>query len=903
MLIRRILLVATILFAFLVAGTAFLFSGNYWASAVNLLLPNGWTLQTEKGIDLSFQQGNVEHFVLAYQGCPLFTADNLQIKWWDARELRLSKGQIDYACLARLPKSEATEPPSIKLPALLALLPEGEARIDALHWVNLPDSFPTRIADLLATPSQSHFAFFQQKLTASLSHHFLTANAELEKNHLLLQADYQPSDLEKHRLTLNADLVEIKSFLPQQLTADYHWQLPAELIDDPLLQTGKASLAWGREQTNLVGKLQVDLEKQSRIHFPFRLEQNSLSIQQGLVESAFWQDFPLKAYVSATVSPASGNFSQLFPLQTSLRVSLLSQSPKGKGNLVISTANGLIERQGMDLPLQMTGEVKAGESILYSTVPMDIRGNWPDLSLKFKQGALLRMVGKYRFLTIRDLRFPLAGISVDKFGIRGRLQAIFRGESPDFKDIELHLDGYAKHFKAGALALFDTPNVPKAEQDQWNWRFWGKSRLPSLKTELALSGRGHWKQDKVQLSEFKGSLAQIRQQSVVIPSLSLALRKPINFAYNTFYLDGAVELSAPKITFAYGGELLKPKAEIAFQGETENLRLNGQISAGELGPIRLFARRQLTDKSSVLLGKLYWKAQPAQVFQSLFPFRNQWVITGGSIKGETAFSVNIERGLIAGGHLVIQQGGLSLPSGEVKGIHFSLPYRFQQNGFVLGTKAPVEVNIDELNLGIPMKNVSLKLQGHYPYDRRRSLNLRELRLELLGGSLNVDYFALPQTRLAELNLRGIRLEELLDLAQYNQIQLSGRANARLPFWLNGKPCYICDGVIEQAENSYLKFTPELMRAIQQAGYTERILSHTVHDSEIERFQATLNVDSKGQMQLAAKIRSHLREQPQTKLNLNYNHTENLFDLWHSINYGSTFEQQIEHRLYQRLDGK
>ena len=57
------------------------------------------------------------------------------------------------------------------------------------------------------------------------------------------------------------------------------------------------------------------------------------------------------------------------------------------------------------------------------------------------------------------------------------------------------------------------------------------------------------------------------------------------------------------------------------------------------------------------------------------------------------------------------------------------------------------------------------------------------------------------------------------------------------------------------------------------------------------------------MLLQSSLRMHLNEHQKAKINLNYNHKENIFELWKLINYGSQFEQNIEHSIYQQLDNR
>lgn len=893
---RSLILIAT--FVGLAVAVLFGLPNPYLTRAINSALPQGWTISLPEGASRSLKQLSIPAFQLKVENCPLISVVQFQVHWWHHRQLTAEQAVLDYACLAKLPASPADDDP-VQLTGLLAWLPNGQAHIGAFSVVNVPASISPRLTELLQQPTQVNVVNFQTKLTASLAQHNANLQAVLENQQLSAQFHYQPDENERHQGQIAVTLSEDLTHLPRQLSATYQWKVPESITTDSTLQQGTARLEWQQAQEQ--GKLEVTAEQQAEplLSLPFRFDEQAFAIEQGLLNWQGFADFPLKIFITAQFRPQ--NQRQWLPLDTAFRLSILSQNSKGKGNIVVSTQNGVLQKTALKLPLQITGNVKHQNFILYSTVPLDIEGDFDDLRLRFLQGALLRVTGKERFLTIHDLRFPLAGIRVDKQGIHGRLQAIFRGESPDFKGIEMHLDGYATQFTAGAFPLFHDPEAKEGVKDQWQWRFWGESRLNALNNRLKVSGRGKWHKHLIELSEFEGHLAQIHQNGVRIDRTLLSLSRPIKFAYQTFQLNGGVTLSAPQVAFDYGGELVKPTATLTFNGEVENLNLKGDVTAGRLGPIRVFARRELTENQSRFKGRLYWSEQPATVFQSIFPFRQNWLITGGTIKGETAFSFNAQQGLIAGGHFSIRNGSLSFPDGEMKGIQFSLPYQLKLNQVEIGGKQPLELRADLLNLGLKMENLRVKIHGHWPYSKRRPLVLRELSLDLLGGHLNVAKLALPQTQVAYLNLNQIRFEALLALAQYHQLSLKGKANAVFPFWLAGNPCYICRGAITQVGTSYLTLSPELMEAIRKGGYTEQILAYMVNESQVNQLTASVNVDQAGQMALAAQIRSQLTEHQKAKINLNYQHQENLFDLWQLINYSSQFEQQIEHSIYQQLD--
>lgn len=891
--------------AILIAVIAFLFVPNaQLAIPINWILPKDWKIQLPQGLNLNWQGSSVSQFQLSYRDCPLISADKTDLTWIKQNHLFVEKLDIDYRCLSLLPQSENNSDTSLK--ALLAVIPDGEATIQSLNWKNLPANFNPRIIQLLEQQAALKLSLFDGKIKAALAQQAVDFSAFFANGKLNADLTYQPSEQEQHKFTFSTEIEDNFLTLPPTLFAEYHWQLPNEIIATKALQIGHSTLNWQKNaQQQLEGNWQASLNnaENDKLDFPFLFDGESLEIKQGRFNWSLTERFPLHGFVTAKFTPQSFTNEPFFPLKTAIRISLLSQNSWGKGNIVISNSEGEITEQGLNLPLRLTGNIKQGNFILYSSIPLDFQGNYDDLTLKFLPTSLLRLTGQERYLTIEDLRFPLAGIKIDKYGIHGQLHAILRGQSPDFKNIEFHLDGQAQNFKAGALDFFQAPKAPKAIKDSWKWRIWGSSNLKALNSKVNLSGRGQWHKNIVQLNELRGDLSSVRLDGTTIPKTELTNTQAIKFNIKKFTLDGAMQLKSPEITFDYGGGLPKPQAKLAFSGELENLNFKGTISSTELGPLRLFARRQLTADASQIIGKLYWPEQSAHGFQPLFPFRSQWIINNGTIRGETAFTTSSQKGLIAGGHLAIRNGGLSLPDGEAKGIEFALPYRYQNGRFHFGVKKPIDVKVAQVKLGdLALDNASMKINGYYPYNKSKPLNLNKLSFELFGGKLNVKRFALPQTEIAYLNLERLDFEKILQFMQYQQIDLKGKANATLPFWLSGKPCYICDGLLTQAETSYLTFTPELLSEMKKSGYTEQILLHLVDKSTINDFRSLINVGPKGDLVLDGKLKLS-SNQDQSKVNLNYNHRENMFDLWKLINYSSQFEQKLENYLYQKLDNE
>lgn len=198
--LKRSLLVIGTFVALLIVGGATLLSGKQLATVTNWFLPDGWQIQTpDGGIQANLTNAHLAQFSLTYQNCPLITVDNLAVHWHSQPLVSIDKATLDYQCLTQLPASDDSSS-TFSLTPILALLPEGEAEIKALHWLNLPDDLHPRLAQLLTTPSYSKFAFFQQKLTALIRQQAVELTAEFTNQTLSGNLSYQPSEQEKHNL-------------------------------------------------------------------------------------------------------------------------------------------------------------------------------------------------------------------------------------------------------------------------------------------------------------------------------------------------------------------------------------------------------------------------------------------------------------------------------------------------------------------------------------------------------------------------------------------------------------------------------------------------------------------------------------------------------------------------------
>lgn len=896
--IKKRLLVLLGLSLLLIISASLLFFSTYFSGVANRFLPENWQISTPSGGFSANQTGiHLPQLIVQYQQCPLVALDNLSFNP-QGYQLSVAKVTLDYHCFSLFPESEKDES-NFSLNKWLLLAPATKLTVDELAWQNLPADLSPRLSQLLATPAKIQAVHQGRKLSLSLKQQAVEFEGDFTNGRLSGNVSYHPSETEKHNLLFTTQLNENILSLPQYFESDYHWILPENIVSEKGLQEGSLGLTWQSDNdNNLLGNLTFISETQpeNKLALPFKFDFAQLEIYQGKFHWGWLPDFPINGSTTATLKPKNIMQGEIFPLETVFRMNLFSED---KHTLSLATTSGVIESPDyFILPLTLSGYVKYHGFRLFSQATIDANQS----GLTFSPKSMFQIIsGQERLLTIKELTIPLGTVEINRYGVSGPLQAHLKAESPDFSDIDFQLKGQARHFKMGLSEVFDDFDG-KGNKNFWGWTLDGSAMLKSLNSKVKLAGKGNWHNNVIQFLQLDGEMNGTNIGNAELAPSQLKLTEPVKFFYEDWTLTGGAELSSPALSFNYGGKLPQPRAKVTFNGELETLQFKGEFQAGKVGPLMLNAKRQLKANASEFLGNIQWASQPASVFQSLIPPKINWVIKSGTVKGNTQFQTQAQKGLVASGEISITDAGLSLPKGEINGIEFTFPFRLSGDHLTFGQRKPIAVKIAEINAGVPIQNVHLNIDGHYPYSQKQPLNLRKLELDLLDGKLKVEHFALPQVKVALLQLENIRFERLMEVANYQQIDLRGKANATLPFWLSGEPCYICDGRLEQTETSYLKISDALMKAISQSsGYSERILLYLLNDTKVTDMATSINVPKSGDMKLAAQLKLQLNQQEKAKVNFNYTHQENIFGLWSLMNAASNIEQQIENHIYQKLD--
>lgn len=166
------------------------------------------------------------------------------------------------------------------------------------------------------------------------------------------------------------------------------------------------------------------------------------------------------------------------------------------------------------LPLQLTGEAKQADLILYARLPAQLSGSLSDPTLTFEPGALLRSKGRViDSLDIDEIRWPLAGVKVTQRGVDGRLQAILQAHENELGDFVLHMDGLANDF------------LPDA--GRWQWRYWGKGSFTPMNATWDVAGKGEWHDSTITLTDLSTGFDQLQYGTMTVEKPRLILEKPV----------------------------------------------------------------------------------------------------------------------------------------------------------------------------------------------------------------------------------------------------------------------------------------------------------------------------------------------------------------------------------------
>ncbi len=850
-------------------GTALWVSIPRWLPVVaDYYLPEGVTLSLSRP-KLQRMGVSVDNIALKTDSCTLANIDNFAFSYQkeqiDKLQFNSQQLAIDEKCFSMIPTSKQEETATIPLEinSLLTSIPHLSVNIDN---VLLKENSRYQGELQLKTQNNGRLISYQGK------------NAQLA----IFIRDNKWLDIKQLKVNLPDDNnIELAAEIA----------LPLDIASLPEKGTINATLLASQYAHPLVFILEwigqsgtISVAEQGGGHalalLPWTVTSETIVIEQGRWEW-FGLDQPLRGGININIAQWQKG---LTDLRLTARLNVMTEGKAGKGNLVISIPETAVNWLDAQIPIQITGIINKELMQASAQLPVKVTGMLTNPTIEFQSGSLFRFKGPVtETLTVTDARLPLAGTTLSSKGFNGRLNAIVVAQDSIWGDYRIHFQGKASDF------------LP--DNGTWQWRYWGDGNLLPLKARWDIAGTGYWADKLVSFEKLNTGFDVLKYQHTVMTAPRLSLLSPFHWNRDdkTSTFNGKLKLTSQRIDFPAGGFLDKTDFIATVNGESPfNFNVKGELSAKpNIGPIAINTRWD----GARLRGKMRWPLQPINVFQSLIPTDLGITLDKGELYTQADFSIAPEQGLVAGGHLVVKQGGMWLKDGVLEGLEFILPWRLNGDEWQLGVKEPVQLRIKHVNNLFEMTDITADLQGFYPATESKPLVLSNVNVAMLDGTLSLAKLAIPQHDAAIISIDNIQLSHLFTLLKVTQFAASGKVSGEFPFFINNNQWIIKDGWLANSSYLTLRLDKDFVDSIDDNNMSAGVAMAWLRYLEISRSWTRVNLSNLGELVLEAEIQgTNPLEDKRRQVNFNYRHEENVFQLWRSLRFGSQLEEWLEKSL-------
>ncbi|MCI1899601.1 MAG: YdbH family protein [Enterobacter sp.] len=850
---------ALLLLIILLPLTLLMTLAQWVPTLAGIWLPAGTRIAFEKSPRLSRHAIVIPDLRYLVEDCEIAQIENATLSHPSRWNFAIGALDLNTACLSKLPQTQPSSAAPKTLAEWQSLLPNTWLTIDRLTLSPWQQWQGKLTASLTPAIQDITYQGDQVKVRGKLSGQNLTFS-EFE---IQLPDRSQPIKLVgEFTLPLVLDGAPVKG----HAQATFNVPQIASLVD--------ADLDWQDNQGQLVVMARDNPEP--LLDLPWTISAERLTVSDGRWS---WQQsgMPLSGRVSAKID----NWQQ-GPEKAIIagRLNVLTQGDAGKGNAVLTIGPGKLSMDQSDMPLQLTGEAKENDLILYAILPARLTGSLLDPQLTFEPGALLRSRGRLiDSLNIDEIRWPLAGVKLSQKGVDGRLQAILKAHENEMGDFVLHLDGQANDF------------LP--DNGLWQWRYWGEGHFTPMSARWDVAGKGEWRDSAIELTSLSTGFDKLQYGTMLVSKPRLILDKPVRWQRDSAHphFSGALSLDAGQTAFS-GGSVLPPSTlKFSVDGVDPTLfQFKGDLHAEEIGPVQVNGRWD----GERLRGQAWWPKQSLTVFQPLVPSDWKMNLREGDLYAQIAFSAAAGQGFEAGGHGVVKSGSVWMPDNQINGVDFVLPFRFSEGTWSLGTRGPVTLRIAEVINLVTARNITADLQGEYPWSEARPLLLTNVSTDVLGGKITMQQLRMPQHDPALLRVQNISASELIGAVNPKQFAMSGPVSGALPFWLDNEKWIIKDGWLTNPGPMTLRIDKDTADAIVKDNMVAGVAINWLRYMEISRSWTKINVDNLGVLTMQSAITGISRADGKSStVNLNYTHEENLFTLWRSLRFGDNLQVWLE----------
>jgi hypothetical protein len=209
------------------------------------------------------------------------------------------------------------------------------------------------------------------------------------------------------------------------------------------------------------------------------------------------------------------------------------------------------------------------------------------------------------------------------------------------------------------------------------------------------------------------------------------------------------------------------------------------------------------------------------------------------------------------------------------------------------TTPPLTLNVAELNVGMPITNVMLA----YQLDANSQIaNISSISAQILDGTvsgMDINYDFSKERNEMNFMFAGLRLERMLELAEYDGIEAIGAVSGNLPVTIDGGKVQVDAGELYAEEPGgsirYLDAPPA-----GQGNPAMDLVNQALSNYQFQSIDSTIDYKPDGELLLAMQLRGHNPDmnggQP---INLNLNISDNIPQLLRSLQAGRAIEDFLQ----------
>ncbi|MEH6912040.1 MAG: YdbH domain-containing protein [Oceanicoccus sp.] len=185
---------------------------------------------------------------------------------------------------------------------------------------------------------------------------------------------------------------------------------------------------------------------------------------------------------------------------------------------------------------------------------------------------------------------------------------------------------------------------------------------------------------------------------------------------------------------------------------------------------------------------------------------------------------------------------------------------------------PGTLTLATFDAGVPITDISLRLSVD---SKKREIVFDDVTSHLFGGTISsrgFTYHATKETHLIIVDLDAIHIEEIMDLAGYDDIQANGIIDGQLPISLTEQGISIDAGQMSaQSPGGVIRYKPESDIPLASGNSSMKLVTEALQYYQYDTMLADVRYTKKGDLALKIKMQGQnpdLNNGQQINLNLN-----------------------------------